>query len=242
MGVLYGVGVGPGDPELLTLKAVRLIQQASVVFVPVAAGGAPSFARTIASRYLDAARQEIVELAFPVVRERPMLTEAWDTAASTVLKRLTRVESAVFLTEGDPLLYSTFIHLYRAVRRRAPEQAVEVVPGVMSFSAAAAAVGFPLAAHNGRVAIVPAPRDTAILRPTLRAFDTTVLLKVAPVFDCVLDALEELGLAEHAIWVRRVGRPEQQVEHDIRRLRGCALDYFSLLIVHNPAPIQERDT
>lgn len=239
MGTLYGIGLGPGDPELITVKGLRLIRAASVVFVPAAAGGRPSYARAIAEEYLEPSRQTVVELTFPLVRDRALLTAVWDEAALRVIHQLPTAGPAVFLTEGDPLLYSTFIHLYQAIGRRCPEQAIEIVPGVTSFTAAAAVIGLPLVAHGEQLALLPATRDVASLRPTLRSFDTTVLLKVAPVFDRVLDLLEAMRLAEHAVWVQRAGRPEQAIEHDIRRLRGRPLDYFSLLIVHNPTPNEE---
>lgn len=229
---LYGVGVGPGDPELLTIKGLRLIRSAPVVYVPVPAPGVASFARTIAAPYLDPVAQEVVELEYPVVRHAARLQHAWATNADIIANRMCGVEHAVFLTEGDPLLYSTFIHTYRTLRERHPGVVVEVVPGVTSVTASAAAAVRPLASGDERIAILPATRDPAALRQALRSFHTVVLLKVAPVLDAVLDTLEAEGLVERGVWVRRVSRPEQEIEHDLRRLRGRKLDYFSLVIVH----------
>ena len=234
MPVLYGIGVGPGDPELLTVKGLRLIRSAPVVFVPVRQAGAASFAGAIVESYLDRDAQDVVELEYPIVRDTARLRWAWQANADTIAARLHTAGRAVFLTEGDLLLYSTFLHTYAALRQRHPAVQVELVPGVTSFTAAAAAA-LPLALGDERIAIIPAVCDIAALQAALRDFDTVVFLKVSSAFDAVLDALEATGRVADAVWVRRVGRPEQEIVRDLRRLRGCRPDYFSLVIVRGAA-------
>lgn len=231
LGTFYGVGVGPGDPELLTLKALRLLQAAPIVFAPVARRGAHSLARTIVERYLDPSRQEIVELAFDMRDEAEGQTTRWESNARSIADVLTTGRDAVFITEGDPMLYSTFVHIARALALQLPDLRIVAVPGISSIHAAAAAAGIPLADGDGRLAILPATYEGERLRQVLETFDTVVLLKITPIFDSVLDLLEELGLVDTAVFVSRCGWPEESVVPDIRTLRGQKLDYFSTLIV-----------
>lgn len=230
-GTFYGIGVGPGDPELLTLKAYRLLRSLPLLYVPVARPGAPSYARTIVEAYLDPSRQQIVELVFAMRAEHARMAEQWQINARRIAEALAEGRDAGFLTEGDPMLYSTFAHVAGALRVIRPDASIVVVPGVSSPQAAAAAFQIPLADRDERLAILPASYERAGLRTVLATFDTVVLLKVASVIDQVLDLLEELGLTEQARFVSRVGRPEEVCVHDVRSLRGQKLDYFSLLII-----------
>lgn len=231
MAVLYGVGVGPGDPELVTVKAARLIRESALVFVPVGERGGPSLAAGIAAPYLDPARQEVVALTYPFVRDRTRREAAWAANAATIAAHLGEDGQGVFLTEGDPLLYSTFVSTWATLARHHPWVRVEVVPGVTSVTAAAAVAGTALALGDERLAVVPAVADVPALVETLRRFDTVVLLKVSAALETVLDALEASGRTAEAMWVRRAGQAGQEVERDVRRLRGRRPDYFSLIIV-----------
>lgn len=230
-GTFYGIGVGPGDPELVTLKAYRLLRSLPLLYVPVARPGAPSYARTIVEAYLDPSRQQIVELVFAMRAEPERMAEQWQSNARLIADALAEGGDIGFLTEGDPLLYSTFTHLAGALRAVRPDASIVVVPGVASPQAAAAAFQVPLADRDERLAILPASYEGPRLRTILATFDTIVLLKVASVIDQVLDLLDELGLTDRARFVSRVGRPEEICISDVRSLRGQKLDYFSLLII-----------
>jgi len=225
-GTLYGVGVGPGDPELITVKGLRLLRAAAVVFLPVREEGRESYAGTIAAEYLDATRQEIVLLVYPLRRgERDR--GRWDANADAIAARLRGGRLGVFLTEGDPLLYSTFIHALLPLRARHPELAVGVVPGVWSGSAAAAALGEPLVDADERLAVLPATYAGPELGAVLRAYDTVVLLKPGADREALRRVIADAGA--QAVWVQRVGRPEQRISRDLAALPPH--DYFSLLIV-----------
>lgn len=229
-GTLYGVGIGPGDPELITLKGLRLLQRVRRVFLPATAPER-SYAGTIAAPHLDPSQHEIVYLVCPPYRDRSQLLNRWAELADEVAAMLRGGEDAVFLTEGDPSLYSTFQYLAAALRERHPEVPVVTVPGVASVTAAAAAANVPLGMWDERIAIVPATASRENLSAALRSFDTTVVLKPG-------ERLAALMLAEdqaEIVLARRVGRPEQAILRGEAALRETGNDYFSLLIVRRQA-------
>jgi len=227
-GMLYGIGLGPGDPELITVKGLRLLRQAAVVFLPTRHAGAASYAGQIAADYLDAARQEIVPLVYPA-RRGERAEAQWDANGNAIAARLRGGRLGVFLTEGDPLLYSTFVHALLPLRARHPEITVRVVPGVWSGGAAAAALAEPLADGDERLAVLPATYAAADLSRALREYDTVVLLKPGQRLAALRAAIAAAGAA--AVWVERVGRPEQRIVRDLDTLPAGVPDYFSLLIV-----------
>ena len=234
IGTFYGIGVGPGDPELLTLKAYRLIRTLPRLYAPVSRPGAPSYAKSIVSGYLDPERS-VDELLFAMRAEPEEMAARWRTNAAVIAEDLREGRDVGFLTEGDPLLYSTFVHLAGVLKEVCPEAPVVAVPGVSSFQAAAAATGIPLIDRDERLAILPAGYenlgDGSGLRDALERFDTVVLFKVASAIDGVIDLLDELGRIDRAVLVTRCGRPDEEIVRDVRSLRGRKLDYFSLMII-----------
>ncbi len=225
---LVGVGVGPGDPELLTVKAVRLIREADVVFAPVRRVGERSLALEIVAGHLDERRQQVVVVPFP----ESLDGESWDRAARHVVEMLGSDRAGVFLTEGDPLLFGSFGHVVAAIRTLRPDLEIEVVPGVSSVTAAAAAAGVALADYEDRLAVVPATARLADVERALVDFDCVVILKVGRVLGDLLALLNRLGLSEQAVYVRRCGWPDQQIVRDVRSLvPSPPRAYFALLIV-----------
>jgi len=199
------------------------------VFAPSRRQGERSLAIQIVGELLDPGRQQVVPVPFPDGRRG----ESWSGVADAIVERLGSHRRGVFLTEGDPLLFGSFGNLASALRARAPELAIETVPGVSSVMAAAAAAGVPLVDGNQRLAIVPATGDVDSIERTLLDFDCTVLLKVGPVLSAMLALLERLGLLDHAVYVRRCGQPEQTIVTNLRTEgRDLPADYFALLIVH----------
>jgi precorrin-2/cobalt-factor-2 C20-methyltransferase len=228
---IYAVGVGPGDPELLTRKAERIIRQAPVICTPTGQADAASYALSIVEELLDRSRQEIVIQLFPMSKDETVLQEFWHRAAAEVLAKIDAGRDVAFITIGDPLLYSTFLYLYRIFREQRPDIAIEIVPGISSINAAAAAAGIPLGMAGGRIAILPATYADAELRRTLAEFDTIVLMKVSRVFDRVYAILAELGLEKSGAFIRRVGSEQEEVVFDLATLVGKKLDYLSMLII-----------
>lgn len=231
MAVIYAVGVGPGDPELLTRKAERIISQCPVVCTPTGATDAASYALSIVQHLLDRSRQEVISRVFPMLKKGPELEAAWETAANEIIERIDKGDDVAFITIGDPCLYSTFLYLYRIISAKRADIHVEIIPGISSINAAAAAAGIPLGMAGERIAILPATYEDHELRKTLQEFDTVVLMKVSRVFDQIYALLQELGLVDNAVFVRRVGSAQQEVVFDITTLAGRELDYLSMLIV-----------
>ena len=229
-GRLYGVGVGPGDPELVTLKAQRVLQSVPLVCVPQADASADSFALSIARSFIDTDRQEILRFAFPT-DDADAAADVWETAAATLAGRLQQGQDAAFITEGDPMLFSTFSYVLESIKTNYPEIAVEIIPGVSSVMAAAARARVPLVTHGQRLAILPAVYGIDDLREAIANYDTIVLMKVNRVLLDALANLESLGLAGKGIYVRRATTAREQVVQDLRQLTAEDLDYFSLLII-----------
>jgi precorrin-2/cobalt-factor-2 C20-methyltransferase len=228
---IYAVGVGPGDPELLTRKAERILRHVPVICAPSASAGDSSHALSIVESFLDRSRQEVIVSVFPMKKDQEGLDEFWEEAAATVVAHIHQGKDVAFITIGDPFLYSTFLYLYRIFCERYPDIPIEVVPGVSSITAAAVAAGIPLAAASERIAVLPATFEEEKLRRTLQDFDTVVLMKVNRVFDRVYALLKELGLERGCAFVSRAGTAEEKVVYDLASLVGKKLDYLSLLIV-----------
>lgn len=228
-GTLYGIGVGPGDPELVTLKAARLIKETPVVAVPITKPGGESYALTIVSELLPA-EPSVLKLLFPMVKDVAAKRSYRQAAAQAIAGELSAGRDVAFLTEGDPLLHSTFIYVLQYL---APTFPVEVVPGISSVMAAAAQAQQPLVNADQRLAIIPtAFENLADLRQIFRDFDTVVLLKFHRLLDQLLDLLEELGLSEQTVLVERASHPAGRVVRDAHSLRGASVHYLSLLIVY----------
>ena len=229
LGCLYGIGVGPGDPELLTLKALKALQKAPVICVPQAANRRDSYALNIVKEYVKP-EQEIMRVPFPT-DDAEGAGQVWREASAMVLERLKKGQDVAFLTEGDPMLFSTFSYVLAGVQELCPEAPVQIIPGVSSVMAAAASSGVPLATHGQRLAILPAAYGLDDLSEATSNFDTVVLMKVSPNIHETLADLRKLGLAEQTTYVRRVTTDREKVIKDLTEIKDEDLDYFSLLIV-----------
>ena len=229
-GRLYGIGVGPGDPELLTLKAHRILQQVPLVCVPQATTSGDSFALGIVREFLDPDSQEIMRIIFPTNNERGA-REVWRRAACRIAERLKEGHDAAFITEGDPMLYSTFSYVLKNIRADYPCVPVEIVPGVSSVMAAAASAEAPLVTHGQSLAVLPASYGIGGLREAIANHDTVVLMKVNRAMIQALTELDNLGLAGKSVYIKRATTEREQVVYDLKQLADDDLDYFSLLIV-----------
>ncbi len=232
-GTLYGIGIGPGDPELITLKGARLIGACRHLFVPKARTAAESVALAIA-RPLVGPGTRIEELLFPMTADKDELAAKWDEAAARVADVLGAGDDACFLTLGDPLLYSTYIYLLRALHKRLPDLRAVTIPGIMAFSAAAALAEFPVGEGREPVTICPAADDFTAVRRALAAGGTVVLMKIGKRLPELLDLLDTEGLLEASVFVSHATMAGQRIETDLRRLKvdGPEAGYLSIILVH----------
>jgi precorrin-2/cobalt-factor-2 C20-methyltransferase len=231
IGRLYGVGVGPGDPELLTLRAYHLLSRIPVIFVPLKDEKSSSYARSVIKSLVKKSDGKVIGVVLPMLRDKEKLADYWRKAAESMWQYLKKGEDCAFVNIGDPLLYGTFIHILETLQKSHPEIEIEVVPGISSISAAAARAVVPLASNDERIAIISGNRADKVIRETLENFDTVVFVKMNKVFDRLLIMLEELNLIEKCVYVRRCTTQDEEIIRDISKLKGEKVDYFSLLIV-----------
>ena len=233
-GTLYGIGVGPGDPELMTVKGASLLRECRHVFVPKARTEANSLALSIAKTYLRE-QAEIHELVFPMSADEEELSAHWRKNANKISNILRRGEDACFITLGDPYLYSTFIYLVRELRQLQPEVRIVSVPGVTAFSAAASLCAFPVGEGRDGVTIIPAVEDIEHIRRVLQDKGTVILMKIGRRLREVIDLLEEEDVIDGSVFVSRVGMADQRLETDLRNLRDAApeMGYLSIILVHS---------
>ena len=216
LGTLYGLGVGPGDPELLTLKAARILGEAAVVFAASSSKNDYSIAQAIVAPHLrDGA--DVVRLPFPMTRDAAALDAAWAANASAMAEVLASGRDAAFVTLGDPLLYSTFGYVLPLLRVRLPGLPVAIVPGVTSFQAAAALTGDVLVESGENLLVASGVDEDGRLAAALAAADNAVILKAYRNFPRLRALLARLGLAGRTTFVTRVGHDGEAVERDLEK-------------------------
>lgn len=223
-GTLWGIGVGPGDPELLTAKAIRLLGELPVLAWPAPLDG-PGMARTIAAPHVPAGKTEIaIRLSFRP--DRDDTDQAYGAAAETIAGHLAAGRDVGVLCEGDPLFFGSFIYVLNRLAGRFP---VRVVPGVSSPMAAAAAALRPLSLLDDAVAIIPATRSDAQIRAMLEPAEAAVIMKVGRHLPRLKALLSTLGLLDGAVAVERASLPDQRV---LPLAEAETLSYFSVILVH----------
>jgi precorrin-2/cobalt-factor-2 C20-methyltransferase len=225
----YGIGLGPGDPELMTVKAARLLREVERVYHPVSGEGVGFAAKILAPLALDPSR--LRPASFRMSRDRRADRETYARIAADIAADLTAGQSAAWVTEGDPLLYGTFLHLHEEVRRLLPDARIEIVPGVSSLHAATAQLGVAAASLDEKIAVVPAAYGLETLPELLARFETVFLMKVHSSFDRLLDVLAKLETPVRGWYLERIGTPESRVVADLESLRGTRLPYFSLVLL-----------
>ncbi|MGC4377065.1 precorrin-2 C(20)-methyltransferase [Fictibacillus sp. Mic-4] len=229
-GTLYGLGVGPGDPELITVKAFRVIKDSPVIAYPKKRKGSKSYAHRIVDVYIKPGEKEMLGLVFPMTKDETTLEREWTKTVQLVWDKLQEGKDVAFVTEGDPLLYSTFIHMMKLMKKRHPEVNIKTVPGISSINGAASRLSLPLADGDEKVAIVPARDDYETMKNLIEENDCVIFLKVAKVIDLMLRVLKDLDLIDKAQVVTKV-TSEEEVIWNVEELEGTELEYLTLMVV-----------
>lgn len=230
IGTLYGVSVGPGDPELITIKGLRSLQQVPIVAYPAGIQGKPGIAQQIISQWLSPHQQQLA-LTFPYVQDMAVLSQAWETAAQQVWQYLQQGQDVAFACEGDISFYSTFTYLSQTLQHLHPEAVIQLVPGVSSPMAVASVLGLPLTVRQERLVVLPALYQIGELEAVLDWADVVVLMKVSSVYEQVWKVLQQRSLLSKSWVVEKATLPDMVIHSDLTPLPNLKLPYFSLLII-----------
>ena len=232
---LVGIGVGPGDPDLLTVKAVRAIESADTIMCPASAADRPSIALSIVSDMIKPT-QEVVKLIFPMTKDPDILKETWKRNAKIMAAKVLEGNNVVYLTVGDPYLYSTWIYMHKDLETNHPDMNITVIPGIVSMFTFASKVGVSIAEGSEKVAIIPSCYDLSSVKEIAKNSETMVFLKDGRYFDQVIDVLHESGFPPNSIFA--IGQDLGTDKEIIKKLtlgevndQTLTTKYFSILVV-----------
>jgi precorrin-2/cobalt-factor-2 C20-methyltransferase len=223
-GRLYGLGLGPGDPELLTLKTFRILRSVPVVAYPMSDGGR-CLARSIVADYLRPEQTE-VPMYFPFKLEESS-EPYYDKAAEMLAEYLEQGQDVAVLCEGDPFFYGTFMYLFTRLSDRF---ATEVVPGVSSVMASPSALGTPLTYRSDVFMVLPGILPSEVLLEKLQVADAAVILKLGRQFAKVYDVLKQLGLDQRARYIERATMGRQRIV-PIDQVDPAEVPYFAMIVI-----------
>lgn len=232
MGKLYGIGVGPGDPELLTLKAYRILNQVDVIFCPEKEAGAGSLAYDIIKELIKESKAEVVNLVYPMHYHGEKLRKMWQINADFIAKRLEGEQNGAFITLGDPSVYSTFMYILPYIENTGIE--VQAVPGITSFCAAANSMNIPLAAWNQNLVIAPVRKNSReYLKKLIKDHDNVVLMKPSADQQAIVELIQENNLEDSFALMTKAGTDEEQMITDFTELKQYDIPYLSTIIIKN---------
>ncbi|MFP4475313.1 MAG: precorrin-2 C(20)-methyltransferase [Desulfatibacillaceae bacterium] len=231
-GTLYGIGVGPGDPDLLTLKAVKLLKDVDVVYTASSTKNQHSLAVRVAEPHIPE-DTPVIRLAFPMCKDKDILEKAWAENASIILETLAKGRNAAFLTLGDCMTYSTYGYVSRHVKRQAPGIDMVAVPGITSYQAAAARVNRPLVEGEESLLVLSGVHGGGRFREMSDRADNVVFMKAYKNVSDIAVALDESGWMEHSVGVVSCGLPGERVVTNVRDFVDAPPDYWTLILARN---------
>ena len=231
-GKFYGIGVGPGDPELIPLKSVRILKRVDIVFAASSSKNDYSIALDIVRPHLSKDIRTI-RLSFPMTADIEREKHAWRKNAETVIEYLNQGKDAVFITIGDPLTYSTYAYLVKEIKSLSPNTAINTIPGITSYQAAAALTNTPLAEGDESLLILSGLKEKDQLKNLIGKADNIILLKAYRNIQEICSAIEEMNLLNKTTGVTHCGLDGEEVITDIRKMINKKPNYFTLLIIKN---------
>lgn len=239
-GTFYIVGVGPGDPQLITLKAAKLLEKCKIWFVPSAFENGGSMALKIVSGAVDGSGKKILNHCFPMKQVHrgktpdPEVKVAWNEAVKKIMEHLKNGDDVVFPTLGDPAIYSTGFYICETMKEQGSSFPIEIVPGVSAIGASSAVSGLPLCLGDERLVVIPATFENDKIKEIVELSDVVCFMKVYKVMDKLVSILEEIGLIDNAVLVERCSLENQKIWTDIREAAKHDIHYFSTMIVRKP--------
>ena len=228
-GKLYGIGVGPGDPDLIPVKAVKILQKVDLIFAASSSKNSYSQAVNIASTHIPAATRVVV-LPFPMTKDMQAKQKAWEENAATIITSLEQGLQAAFLTLGDTMTYSTCGYIIQAVQKLAPHIEIETVPGITSYQAAAATANTPLMEGEESLLILSGVQGGDNLRKHMHSAENVVFLKAYKNMQDIIASVEEAGLLENSYGIVNCSLENQEIVPDIRELQNRDPKYWTLIV------------
>jgi precorrin-2/cobalt-factor-2 C20-methyltransferase len=228
-GILYGLGVGPGDPELITLKAARILNSADVVYAAASTKNSYSLAVSIARPHIPDLTP-VKMLHFPMTSDQNKKISAWKKNAGILIEELKRSKIVAFITLGDSMTYSTYGYVLQYIQELAPNVSVISVPGITSYQAASACLNTPLVESEESLLILSGVHGGDCLRKFNTAPDNVVFMKSYRNVKDIVGCLEEFDLADGSVAIQKCGLPEQEIIEDVRGLKSSPPNYWTLIL------------
>lgn len=227
-GKFYGIGVGPGDPELITLKAISAIEKADVLICPDAGNGKKSIALEIGEAYVKATTER-VPMTFPMVYDEEVLNKSWEDNAVEIESYINQGKNVAFITLGDPGVFSTFMYIVPFLVEKGIE--IETIPGVTSFSAVASTMNLPICLWEETFTVVPLQKDITSARTAIENSDNVIIMKPSHANKALAELLIEKGLDDKFVMISKVSTDRQNIVRDINVLKDEKVPYMSTIIV-----------
>ena len=241
IGTFIGVGVGPGPEEFITVKSLKALKQADKILVPRAEGSKDSVALTCI-KDVDVSVDKIELLDYPMTNDKILLHSIYEEIAKKIITDLKKNLNLVYITIGDPYIYSTYSYTVHALKELLPEISIITYPGISSFQALSAAMNFPLAIGKEKVLILPCPETPDELKCQIEDNENIVLMKIGDRFDWVRKLLIEMDIVSNCVLGKRVGLDNEILTNDLMELKTDEKPgYLSVLIIRKNAPVGRKE-
>jgi precorrin-2/cobalt-factor-2 C20-methyltransferase len=236
-GTFYGIGVGPGDPDLITLKSVKILRRVDIVYAAASTKNKHSMAVSIAGQFIPE-DTPVKMLSFPMTKDKSVTQKAWEENALTVIKDLEQGKDGAFITVGDPTTYSTYGYILKHVQRLAPHLRVKTIPGITSYHAAAARLNITLVQGEESLLVTSGVEGGNRLRKLFVKPENVVFLKAYHKVKDIIGVLEETGRFKNCVGVKKCGLPGEEIIHNIKDFNNMPPDYWTLIIAQQRNEVQ----